>query len=319
MLIFLVLILGYIINFNKINTNKHEDYNYIGLNIYKLCSLFLNFKHNILFYDFMHNPFSSKNLYKVSFVPDNIYISYSSKRVLLISNHVNYSDFINIQNFISKYYIEYNPIYIFFSQIKIPIYGNKMKVHHIIYNDINSLEDRCKQIYSMSINEDKKYILVIFPEKNIRDNYNITKYRELCKINNKKYFTNLIEPDINLVVSIFNNFKPERIILTTLVYSDDIMNNKSKSLYDVFNTNIAKYCHTYVSDISLYIELMLHKSTDFQKSFFYYIWQKQDTLINNIYKYHIYKKYIWQNDTQNIFLYIFYLFITFILYMYYAF
>lgn len=272
MIIIIILIITYIANFTKFKKNKYEEYNYIGLYIYKLCYKFLGFKQYVSFCDI--NKYRKLN---------HTFNNNEIKRILLISNHVNNSDFINIQRFISDYYTEYIPLYIISGEIKkIPIYG-KILENILLKYDKKKIQNRCKNLYISSITDNKKYIIVIFPEIYINAD-NINKYNEYGKTNNK-LFSNLLIPQQEVVSLIMENFVQDTTLLTTLVYSDDLNNTKSKYIFDIIVTNISKCCHIYVCDISKILE----------NYNIYYIWKKQDNLINDIYKYEIYKKYIHNN------------------------
>jgi hypothetical protein len=188
----------------------------------------------------------------------------------------------------------------------IPIYGILLDKHCIfLKNDIKYnkkiLYDKCQNLYNISINNNKKYIVVIFPERYIRTVDTIYQNNKWSKDNDIKPFRNLINPYINEISSITENFKQEKTLLTTLIYSDDLINTKSKKLYNFIIPNIACECHLYICNISEYFtSTILLSSPILENSIMYNIWKKQDKLIDSIYKYDIYKNYSINYNIENI-------------------
>lgn len=286
MISFIILLINYFYNFTKIMKNNHKDYNFIGWHIYKLYERLLNFKQYISFYDI-------DEYHKIEYNPTN-----RSSRILLISNCVNMLDSINIQKFISEYYAEYMPVYVMPETVKkIPIYGNLMSEHFILLKnnikyDKKTISQKCQKLYNDSITSDKKYIIIVFPEGCVRTVRNIELNKKWCNANNINPLFNLINPRISGLNLITKNFKQEKTLLSTLIYSDDLNNTKSKTIYDIIFTNIAKCCHIYICDISQYFTYGMYLSNILENSIFYIIWVKQNSFINFIYKYDIYRNHI---------------------------
>ena len=291
MIAIFVLLINYLYFYRKINKNNHGDYNAIGKNIYNLFSLFLNFKQNIVFSNLENNNISKKILKK-----NYIYLSDRFKnnnkdinRLFLISNHVNILDCINIQNFISTHYYEFNPIYIMTDKVKkMPIYGKWVSEHCILLkNNINydkqTIINICEEKYLKSIIDNKKYIFVLFPEGCIRTDFNINRNKKWCAKNKIKSFKYSINPRITGFNLIYNHFKPQKTILSSIIYLDDLTNKKSKNIWDIIKNNIASICYIYVSDISKYIKNTNIIIKDLEISDIYNIWKLQDILLYKLY------------------------------------
>ena len=290
MLPIIILILNYIYYHKKIKKNKHEDYNIIGLNIFKLFSYLLGFEQKIIFGDINFKINKPTTASQEKIIKKNEYLNIN--RILLISNHLNVLDCVNIQKFISSYYTDYLPVYIMSESVKkIPIYGKWVDKHCILIKnnikyDKKIIEDKCKFLYNKST-KDKKYIFILFPEGCLRNAHNIIRNNNWCIKNNIKKFNNLINPRKTGFDLILNNFKPQKLILTSMIYGDDILNKKSQNFYSLFILNVAKKCNIYVCDISEYIKdinynidikNILPNSYILENSIIYRIWQKHDIL-----------------------------------------
>ena len=217
MIPFIILLLNYLYFFKKIRRNYHLDYNIIGAGIYKLFSFFLKFEQRIVFDDIKYDKLIKKRNNNISTKKDYANIN----RILLISNHLNILDCVNVQNFISMFYANYMPVYIMTEATrKIPGYGKWVGKHciliknNIIY-DKKIIEDKCKLFYKKSLNGEK-YIFILFPEGCIRNTHNISRNNIWCKKNNIHPFKNLINPRKTGFDLILNNFKPQKLLLNSM-------------------------------------------------------------------------------------------------------
>lgn len=284
----IILILNYLYYYKIIKKNNHKDYNAIGLNIFNLFSKMLNFEQNIIFgnIDFKLNIFNPKSF--------SHFNGNEATRILLISNHLNLLDCVNIQKFISTYYSDYMPVYIMSDAVKkMPMYGNWVNKHCILIKnnikyDKKIIEDKCKYLYD----KNKKYIFVLFPEGCLKNKHNIIRNNNWCKKNNIKTFSNLINPRKTGFDLILDNFKPQKLILTSITYADDLVNIKSQNFYNLLTLKLAKKCYIYACDISDYIKDTNSPNDILTDSIIYRIWKKHDILQTNIINKIIKNKYI---------------------------
>ena len=163
-------------------------------------------------------------------------------KVLLISNHSKLIDYITLHTVLTKKYPDHLPVFVSVDKVKkIPYYGSIFKDNYILINR----KDTKSSIYDMVLKckdlENKKVVIVLFPEGDIYRNKNITKSDNYCEKNNIEKFNNVLCPRVIAYYTILRHFNPDEIHLSKLYYND---HNTFIGYYDFLNIFV-KYpkCH----------------------------------------------------------------------------
>lgn len=240
-IIIIYLIIEFILS---IYSFKNIDYN----NLIKICnksfifsSKYLKWRQKI---DNSYNPLIKK-------IKNN-------ERILFISNHVSLMDFIHYIYFFTSNFPDHRIICVTKKCFtNIPYIGKIINDNAIIAEDIydknkdtyiKKLKNIKKKIKNLiDINNNKKTIILLFPEGKIYNNINIIKSNSWCeKIGIEKFYNSLC-PHINGLYSILNVYKPQEIITTKIKYSDDIYNKKGKEYYHFILNYIPKQSNIFLN------------------------------------------------------------------------
>jgi 1-acyl-sn-glycerol-3-phosphate acyltransferase len=165
-----------------------------------------------------------------------------SNRVLMIVNHENLVDFINIQIFLSRYYPHHRHIFVTNKITQyIPIFSNFInKNHMVLYNPDDS---------QLRVNE-HKYVIVLFIEGAIYNPTNLNKSNHWCNATKISHFHNTLCPRTKGITNIIENTKLDSIVQTVITYPDDVRRTKARHYLDFITNNMPRISHIITYDIT---------------------------------------------------------------------
>lgn len=194
-------------------------------------------------------------------IPDNF---------VVISNHINYIDVVIIPYLLITEFPDHKLIFITRHKYsKLPYVGKYMLNHHIlIKNNLNEDLNNIRTILTSFINKNQKTITLIFPEGTFMANDTIEASNKWCAKLGIQPYTRCLAPRINGIFSVLNIIKPDKILETSIIYTDNISNNKGTEhkhlLYDFF----PQYSCVYMKFINN--DFNLEDKKEFENKFYTY-------------------------------------------------
>lgn len=272
----------YIYYYNYYYYINNKDMQFIITILYTYFFLFThfitNFNININIMTYINNLFIINKYLMgwklLSTFPENYYMLDNidnDKYILALFNHPTLIDSFFCLKYLINKFPEHEIVFVIKEELtKLFLIGNYFKKHHIC---IKRNFDQDKQYIINKINSiklnNKKTIIVLFPEGTTFCKETILKSNNWCLKNNIDNFKNIIAPRILGYNLIKEHFMPNIILNNIIIYLDDLKCNKSRYENDIFkcNKNVS-ICniHTNIVDIDKDITNL---------------WRENDNYINN--------------------------------------
>jgi 1-acyl-sn-glycerol-3-phosphate acyltransferase len=265
--------------FDSVNENNATR------NFYKFLSWFLGWSLEIK----MSNKTEKyiKQINKKNKKDSSLQPSSQPKKILLVLNHENLSDFTNVSKLISKQFPNYKTVYVLNKALsRVPGLGKYLRENSIINDNKNLLKNIKEKVNKI---KDQKTVVVIFPEGKIfnttnvkdRDNFYEKNYKKMKLPNNK----NTLIPKCKGIFEILKIYKPDITYQICLSYADDIERKKARLYKQMITCDMARNC---IAELSLfpYNRFKKHiKSNNYEKfrDEFYDYWNELDHKIGRIY------------------------------------
>lgn len=213
------------------------------------------------------------NLRKLEKIPD---------KFVVISNHINYIDVIIVPYLLMNTFPEHKLIFITRDKYKyLPNIGKYLNNYNILIK--NNLEEDLNNIRTKLTNfikNNKKTMILIFPEGTFMCNDTIKASNEWCdKIEIQKY-NKCLAPRINGIYSVLKTTQCDKILETSLIYTDNISNNKGTMYSHILYDNFPKFCCVYMKFINN--EFNLKNKKQFENEFYNYWRNTYDDILPQI-------------------------------------
>jgi hypothetical protein len=201
-------------------------------------------------------------------------------KLVIISNHINFIDAVIIPNLLVNKFTEHKLMFITREKYgNIPIIGQYFRKNHILIK--NNLEEDL-QLIKKKINDftklNKKIIILIFPEGTFMTNNTIKNSNNYCNKISIQPYKRCLAPRTSGIFSILNIIKPTLIGVSSIIYTDNLQNNKgtkySHFLYDYF----PKFCNVSLKLINI-DKFNLENRKEFDDEFYEFWRNEYDTNI----------------------------------------
>jgi hypothetical protein len=202
----------------------------LGYNSFKRVLSYGNwFGNNIIGWQI--NKYVNINVEQKANLPDNI---------VVISNHINFIDILTLPKLLMDTFPEHKLMFITRDKYRIvPIVGNYFANNHILIK--NKVEEDLELINNKLTdfkNKNKKTMILIFPEGIFMTKETIKASNNWCAKIGIKPYNRCLAPRTSGIFNILNIIKPSVIVASSIIYTDNISNNKgteySHLLYDYF-------------------------------------------------------------------------------------
>ena len=243
MLFFLIFV--YTILLKKLKTHlkplQYDDCIEIVYDIFILCKKYISWDSYIT-----PNSYSTLKKYQ------------DKSRILLISNHVSIVDFFFKIDMVKKTLPTHKLYFVSKSSFeKIPVINEIIcKICFTFDGNFISDKEKLNKLLNDSVFQNsengEKYVIILFPEGKIVNNYNIKRSDHWCKKQNietplyRNSFGNVVCPHIKGLYIITKYFKPDIILDSTLLFIDDIYERKGKEFYDYLFGYLPQYAYIHV-------------------------------------------------------------------------
>lgn len=166
-----------------------------------------------------------------------------SNRVLMVCNHENLIDFINIQIFLSRHYPHHRHIFVTHKiPYYIPLFSNFINKHNIIlFNHSDEFHLHIKE---------PTYVIVMFIEGAIYNPANIQKSHLWCNATKIQPFYNTLCPRTKGITYFIEHIKFDSVVQTVITYPDDIQRIKARRIFDFITNNIPRISYIITYDIT---------------------------------------------------------------------
>ena len=208
----------------------------------------------------------------------------NNNKILLLSNHQNLVDGLNIQHFLFTYYSTYRPIIVMKKGIsKLWLFGKYMKENHIlIENDYEKDLNNIKEVLHRYKNE--KIIVLLFPEGSVYNDDNIPKSNEWCKKQNIPPYQSCMCPRTKGLYAFINAFRFDTVLQCYITYPDDIKREKAIYYKHYLINKLPRISEIYIKNItSMMNDIRLLSFEDFSTRIYKY-WREVDNHLTQTYK-----------------------------------